>query len=44
MLYCALTGQLIDKNLEAVKLHMRGKRFQAAQGEGPWGAAGWDDR
>lgn len=40
MLYCALTGQLIDKNLEAVKLHMRGKRFQAAQGEGPWARVG----
>lgn len=28
MLYCALTGQLMDKSLEAVKRHMKGKKFQ----------------
>jgi hypothetical protein len=33
MLYCALTGQLIAKSLDAVKLHMKGKRFQRARGE-----------
>ncbi|KIZ02584.1 Surfeit locus protein 2 [Monoraphidium neglectum] len=31
MLYCALTGQLIAKTLEAVKLHMKGKKFQRAK-------------
>jgi hypothetical protein len=33
MLYCALTGQLIAKSLDAVKLHMKGKKFQRAKGE-----------
>uniref|UniRef100_A0A7S3R1T3 Surfeit locus protein 2 n=1 Tax=Dunaliella tertiolecta TaxID=3047 RepID=A0A7S3R1T3_DUNTE len=28
MLYCALTGQLMDKSLDAVKKHIQGKRFQ----------------
>ena len=32
MLYCALTGELIDRSLEAVKQHMRGKKFQRAKG------------
>jgi hypothetical protein len=33
MLYCALTGQLMDKSLAAVKKHMQGKKFLRAQGE-----------
>jgi hypothetical protein len=33
MLYCALTGQLMDKSLEAVKKHMQGKKFLRAKGE-----------
>lgn len=33
MLYCALTGQLMDKSLEAVKRHMAGKKFQRNKGE-----------
>src|SRR5689334_11560677 len=36
MLYCALTGQLIDKSVDAVKKHMKGKKFQRAKG-GAWG-------
>jgi hypothetical protein len=32
MLYCALTGQLVDKSLDAVKKHMQGKRFERAKG------------
>ena len=32
MLYCALTGQLMDKSLDAVKKHMQGKRFQYKKG------------
>jgi hypothetical protein len=32
MLYCALTGQLIAKSLDAVKLHMKGKKFERAKG------------
>jgi hypothetical protein len=32
MLYCALTGQLIAKSLDAVKLHMKGKKFIRAKG------------
>jgi hypothetical protein len=35
MLYCALTGQLIDKSVEAVKKHMKGKKFQRAKGADP---------
>eukprot|EP00879_Flechtneria_rotunda_P002263 GHRR01002454.1.p1 GENE.GHRR01002454.1~~GHRR01002454.1.p1 ORF type:complete len:298 (+),score=104.82 GHRR01002454.1:153-1046(+) len=31
MLYCALTGQLIDKSVEAVKQHMQGKKFMRAK-------------
>ena len=31
-LFCALTNQLITRNLEAVKTHMKGKRFQKAKG------------
>jgi hypothetical protein len=27
MLYCALTGQLMDKSVGAVKVHMKGKKF-----------------
>jgi len=37
MLYCALTGQLMDKSLEAVKQHMQGKRFQMKKGGGDEG-------
>jgi hypothetical protein len=33
MLYCALTGQLMDKSLAAVKKHMQGKKFLRAKGE-----------
>ena len=33
MLYCALTGQLIAKSLDAIKLHMKGKKFERAKGE-----------
>jgi hypothetical protein len=33
MLYCALTGQLMDKSLTAVKKHMQGKKFLRAKGE-----------
>lgn len=32
-LYCALTCQLLGKSLDAVRQHMRGKRFQRAKGE-----------
>jgi hypothetical protein len=32
MLYCALTGQLIDKSVDAVKKHMKGKKFERAKG------------
>ncbi|EFJ47686.1 hypothetical protein VOLCADRAFT_117791, partial [Volvox carteri f. nagariensis] len=31
MLYCALTGQLLEKSLAAVKQHMGGKRFVRAK-------------
>ncbi|PNH04811.1 hypothetical protein TSOC_008928 [Tetrabaena socialis] len=31
MLYCALTGQLLEKSLAAVKKHMGGKRFVRAK-------------
>lgn len=31
MLFCALTGQHIDKGMGAVKQHMSGKRFQRAK-------------
>jgi hypothetical protein len=31
MLYCALTGQLMEKSLAAVKKHMVGKRFVRAK-------------
>lgn len=31
MLYCALTGQLIEKSLASVKRHMVGKRFQRSK-------------
>lgn len=31
MLYCALTGQLMEKSLAAVKKHMAGKRFLRAK-------------
>lgn len=39
MLYCALTGQLIDKSVDAVKKHMKGKKFERAKGGalGFWG-------
>lgn len=30
MLYCQLTGQLIDQSLDAVKRHIKGKRFERA--------------
>ena len=33
MVFCALTNLLVAKNLEAVKKHMSGKRFQKAQGK-----------
>lgn len=32
-LYCALTNQVITRNMDAVKQHMKGKRFQKAKGE-----------
>lgn len=31
MLFCALTGQHIDKSVQAVKKHMQGKKFQRAK-------------
>ncbi|KAF6251180.1 surfeit locus protein 2-domain-containing protein [Scenedesmus sp. NREL 46B-D3] len=31
MLYCSLTGQLMDKSLQAVKNHMQGKKFLRAK-------------
>lgn len=31
-LYCALTCQLLGKSLDAVRQHMRGKKFQRAKG------------
>ncbi len=37
-LFCALTNQLITRSLEAVKQHMKGRRFQKAKGG--CGAAG----
>lgn len=37
MLYCALTGQLMAKTLDAVKLHMKGKKFLSAKGAAGWG-------
>jgi len=33
MLYCALTGQLTDRSVDAIKKHMKGKKFQRAKGE-----------
>jgi hypothetical protein len=33
MLYCTLTGQLLDKSLEAVKVHMTGKKYIYNKGE-----------
>lgn len=32
MVYCALTGELVAKSEAAIKVHMRGKKFQRAQG------------
>jgi hypothetical protein len=28
MLYCTLTGQLLEKSVECIRVHMKGKRFQ----------------
>ena len=39
MLFCALTNQLLHKDSEAVKQHLKGKRFTKAQGEEGSGAA-----
>ena len=33
MLYCALTGQLMDKSVDAVKLHMKGRKWKLAKGK-----------
>lgn len=33
MLYCSLTGQLMDKSVEAIKKHMKGKKFERNKGE-----------
>ena len=32
-LFCALTNQLLTQNLDAVKQHLKGKRFQKAKGQ-----------
>lgn len=32
MLFCALTNQLIKKNIASVEEHLKGKRFKGAQG------------
>jgi hypothetical protein len=32
MLYCSLTGQLMDKSVDAIKKHMKGKKFQYKKG------------
>ena len=33
MLYCALTDDLINRNLKEVKQHIKGKKFLKAKGE-----------
>jgi hypothetical protein len=34
MVFCALTNELVVKSEQAIKVHMGGKKFQKAQGEG----------
>lgn len=33
MLFCALTGELLNARLHEVKQHMKGKKFGRARGE-----------
>ncbi len=37
MLFCALTGELLNARIEEVKQHMKGKKFGRARGEGQVG-------
>ena len=32
MFYCTLTGQLMDKSVDAAKMHMAGKKFVSNKG------------
>lgn len=41
MLFCALTGELLNARLEEVKQHLKGKKFGRAKGEQQRGRRGW---
>jgi len=40
MLFCALTGELLNARLQEVKAHMKGRKFGRARGEQGHGGAG----